>query len=388
MYDQKALLKLLGDVFAASGALQVDQLPLQERAKLEAQRYEEGQISLEELGFWYKSLIRAFLAQVDGLCSIMRAAIIQHASTLGINLPRKDDRDLSKAGRMPLERGVVLALRNFPKLFGATYEFDTSGEDFRGFKAMLQARGRFTHPQSRRDVCPPEIFSTTSSSIEWFYGNLRHILMSCVSAIGPQLNDGNSSVRRFRFHDESMNRIEEARSLQDVEMVEDEFIGRLQDITLALWEDTTLALNFVYETFALDSSVNPYCAVRNFIRTLFSEIEGCVFVAAFSLSRFRVGYGEPTEDLLVGSHEEVRGRIFSTLESFSQEFGTGAVIKKTEPEWDSFMMARELRNRFTHPKSPSDLDLRPEELDTVIKVSSWWHTNIDGFFELSGKKLT
>jgi hypothetical protein len=139
MYDPKDMLKILTETSNSAMSLQRDQLLLQQKITLEDKRYRENQISLEELGFWYKCLIRAFLAQVDGLCGAMRSAIIQHGPALGLVLSRKDARDLSKQGRITPDRSVVLAFKNFPKMFGADYSFDNSGADFRGFTALLKA---------------------------------------------------------------------------------------------------------------------------------------------------------------------------------------------------------------------------------------------------------
>jgi hypothetical protein len=387
MYNQETLLKILAQISLAATELQVDQLSLQAKTALEVNRYNEGKISLEEAGFWHKGLVRAFLAQIDGLCSAMRMAVVQNAPALGLTFSRKDDRDLAKTGRLSLDRNVVVAFRNFPKLFGSSYNFDNSGMDFRGFRAMLQARERFTHPKSYRDLCPFEIFPTTSSSIEWLYGNFRQLLTSCVSSIGLSLKDSGTPIRRFAFQDESLVKFEEARVRYDAERTEGEFIGHVRDITLALWKDTKLSLEFISEAFRPDSGVSPDCAVRNFVRTFFSEVEGCVFVAAFSLHRFRDGYPEPTEELLIGSHKEVRERIVSTLESFSREFGADVVIVKEGSEWEDFLVARELRNRLTHPRVPSDLALRPEDMDMTLRASSWWHNSVNGCFELNGQKL-
>jgi hypothetical protein len=385
MYDPKGLLGILTETSNVAMALQLDQLPLQQKITLEDKRYRAGQISLEELGFWYKCLIRAFLAQIDGLCNAMRMAIVQHGPTLGLVLSRKDERDLSRQGRIPVDRSVVLAFRNFPKLFNADYRFDNSGADFRGFTALLEARDKFTHPKTIQHLCPFEMFPTMNPSIEWLYGNFGDMLRSCISAIGFQVKESVTYERRFYFKDDSLTHFEEARRRYDGEKSDDGLIGQLRGITFALWDDTKLALRSISETIKEDSG--PACAIRNFTRALFSEIEGCVFVAALSLYRFRTGYEEPKEELLIGSHEEVRARIISTLEAFSQEFGTNIIIEKEGPAWGDFLAARELRNRLIHPKAASDLELCVGDMDMIMKVSNWWHSSVDGCFELNGQKL-
>jgi hypothetical protein len=229
------------------------------------------------------------------------------------------------------------------------------------------------------------MFPSTNPSIEWLYSSFREILRSCISAIGFQVKEGVAYERRFYFKDESLVQFEEARQRYDAGKSDDgELIGQLSDITFGLWADTKLALGFISETFKEEHG--PACAIRNFARTLFSEIEGCVFVAAFSLFRYR-GYAEPTEELLIGSHEEVRARIVSTLEAFSQEFGTSLLLEKGGLAWDKFLAARELRNRLTHPKGASDLDLSVGDMEMMMEVSTWWHSSVDGCFELNGQKL-
>ena len=264
----------------------------------------------------------------------MRTAIVQHGPALGLVLSRKDARDLSRKGRVPLDRSVVLAFKNFPKLFGADYNFDNSGADFRGFTTLLEARGRFTHPRSRRHLCPFEMFPTMNPSIEWLYSSFRDILKSYISAIGFQVKEAGPHERRFYFKDESLVGFEEARQRYDAGKVDDDLIGQLRNITFALWDDTKLALSFISGTFT--ESPGPACA---------------------------------------------------TLEAFSQEFGTDLILEKEGLAWDKFLTARELRNRLTHPKDSSDLDLSIGDMDMMMEVSGWWHSSVDGCFELNGQKL-
>ena len=125
-----------------------------------------GEISLYEATFWLKSLAGAFFAYADGLTYSIRETAASSADLLSDRLSRNLLRDLNTSKRLPLERAVAVALKSLCHLCLATPVIDTSSEDFRGFKALMEARERFVHPKSHLDVCPFELFPTINPALE------------------------------------------------------------------------------------------------------------------------------------------------------------------------------------------------------------------------------
>lgn len=351
-----------------------DLLTLEHRTQIEVNRYHEGTIDIEDLCFWHKSLVRAFLAQVESLCNTMREVTAQLAPELGVEISATKLREISEITKqMPIRKNFSIAFRNFPKLFGVDFVLETGGENFRAFKAVVEARDRFTHPKNYRDICPFELFAATVPAMKWFLITWKNLIISCSSALGVRPTESKVEEQKFIFQDERLRLFVKARERFDAKIGErpprvelDETLGRLL-------RDTRLALGLFKESRQSNSSAMRQCAARNLLRTAFSEIEGSVFVAALHLHRFAVGYKSPAKELLIGGHHDVRERIAQVLEEFSREFGRCSVLSRAGAEWDSFVISREIRNRLTHPKRTVDLDMSPLEEDVVISLLRWWH---------------
>lgn len=351
-----------------------DLVSLQQRTQRESDRYRAGKIEIDDVCFWYKSLIRAFLAQVEVLCNTMREAVAQLAPGLGELPSEKKLREISDlTKRMPIEKSFSLAFRFFPRLFGADFSLDTGGVDFRALKALVEARGRFTHPKKYGDLCPLEVFAVTQPAMEWFLLAWSDLLVSCVSALGLSLANAGKGERRFKFKDEKLGLFTELGERFESEVSEKEPLDYVEEVLGRLLRDSRIAFTLFKESNDPNSSTDSAGAARNLLRTAFSEIEGATFVAALHLNRFAEDYASPEEGLLIGSHDDVRSRIVQVLESFSKEFGSGVTVPRSGVGWNSFAISREVRNRLTHPKRTSDLEMNSLEVEAVVELLRWWH---------------
>jgi hypothetical protein len=384
MEKRELLMTSLVNVSQLTGSLWPDIFALESKAKQEASFHKTGERPTKELCFWYKSLARVFLAQVEGLSYAMRDHAARLSPGLGIQWSRRKWRLISEMDRpMPIEKGLSLGFESFSKLFDVEFSLDSGGEDYRGLQATLAARERFTHPKRCEDLCPGDLLQTTSASMEWVFHTWRSLLLICTEALGSALNSGERPERRFQFRDNNAEQADEPPCESTIES----FFGDLKDMLFSLMAETTIALNTLVAALANNSDVSANCAAVLLSMTLFSEIEGSVFIAASHLHRFRSGYPEPSKELLIGKHADVQAHIVSVLESFSVEFGTGASVRKTGVAWESFALGREVRNRLTHPKRAEDLIISAEERQDLMNIISWWHGDVHRCFEI-GKGIS
>jgi hypothetical protein len=376
---REVLMRSLVDVSQLTGSLWPDVLALERKAKQAASLHKPGQKPTKELCFWYKSLVRLFLVQVEGLSYAMRDHATRLSSGLGIQWSRRKWGQISSLDRhLAIERGLSLGIESFSRLFGAEFTLDSGGEDYRGLQATLAARDRFTHPKRPEDLCPDDILRTTSSSMEWVFHAWRSLILACTEALGSTLNAGVPPERSFQFRDNCTEEAEES----PYEPTMERFFDDLGGMLFSLMGETTMALDMLLASLANNSDISVNCAAHLVSATIFSEIEGSVFMAASYLNSFRSGYSVPSKELLIGNHAEVQGRIVSVLESFSSEFGVGASVQREGVGWDSFALSREVRNRFTHPKKPEDLIVSAEEQQNLMNVILWWHGDVHRCLEV------
>jgi hypothetical protein len=95
-------IELLGRVAYIATTLQQDVLAFSLEASSQVARFKAGETSLEDVCFWHKSLAGAFFASADGLCLVLREAVIENAYRL--DLTHKLHRLLAPESRVELEK--------------------------------------------------------------------------------------------------------------------------------------------------------------------------------------------------------------------------------------------------------------------------------------------
>ena len=369
----------LAQIALVAFALQSDVTALSFEAQKQVTLFKADAISLDEATFWLKSLVGSFFAYADGLSYSIRENAASSADLLGNRLSRNLLRDLDTSKRLPLERAVSVALKSLAHLCSAPPVIDTSTEDFRGFKALTDARERFVHPKSHIDVCPFELFPTVNPALEWFFHTLRETFIVCGRTLGFPLQTPPQG-RRFYFSDDKLAPFAAKRAEWEAAR-ETGFVPDLRDVIFPLMDDTGRAMNAMLGR-GLEPALPVDCTARNFVRTLFVEIEGSVLIAA-SLLHSRDHAEPPSASLLAGSHEEVRNNVVVLLEKFSSRFGRRHTVLRHGSGWEAFVAARALRNKVTHPKSVNDLALNIGDLDTLMELAGWWHGDAGECLELN-----
>lgn len=387
-YQKETEIELLGRVDQVAATLQQDVLAFTIEGGKQAARFQHAskaaEASLEDACFWHKSLAGAFFAFADGLCFVLREAITENANRLALS--QKLRRILEPESRVELEKLFPLALRHFARLFNAEVTVDTSTEDFRGFRALTEAREAFTHPKNHAEVCPFTLFPTLIPACEWFFLTWRSTLVACTHASHALGHIPGASaqvpIQRFQFRDAKLKAFASRRVAYDAERKQGDFIEDLKDVIFPLMRDTIRAIEVMRNTNTA-TAVPATCGLRNLVRVLFSQIEGSVLIAAEFLHRF--AGGKPVDRrLLIGSSVEVRDRIVVTLDAFAEHFASHRKIQRMGAGWEAFLPTRSLRNRLTHPHSGRDLIVGPEDLDTVLTLASWWQAEAHPCFVIRG----
>jgi hypothetical protein len=371
------------------GAVLSDTAPLQQMFSIlipqvggYIERYKAGDLSLEELFFWQKSFARVFLSFVEALSYAINQTLLAQGERLQVPLSRTKRKELARA-TLSLEKRLLLSLTYFPQLLGIQFQFDASAEDRRALQVLIESRERFTHPKGPSDLRPPGLLAATMPAIEWFFRAWLLLVFLSLQSIGANVQEP-SRDRRFMFTEDLLLQFTERLQAYERMHAAASPIKRLEEIIVGLKDDTSRALALLSGPPA--TPIEASFALRNVFLTIFSEIEGSVFALADWLHRYRPDYPCPTRELLTGTDELVRGRIADTLESFSREFGTNQRIKRTGPEWDSFALARRVRDQMTHPKRPSDWAPRPEDLGVAIAISTWWHVQVRDCLHIDPEK--
>jgi hypothetical protein len=369
---------LLAEVAVIATALQADVMALVLEVQKQVARFKADEISFDEATFWLKSLVGSFFTYADGLTYSIRANVASSANFLGDQLSRSLRRDLDTSKRLPLERAVLVALKSLASLCSIAPVVNTGNEDFRGFKALMDARERFVHPKNHTDVWPVEILPTFKPALEWFFHTWRDTLIACGSAIGFPLPSA-PQTQRFSFRDDSLAPFI-AKRREWEEQRETGFVPDLRDVVFPLMDDTGRAMDALLGR-RIETVLPKDCAARNLVRMLFVEVEGTTLIVASLINKYDNGEA-PSGSLLVGPHEQVRTNIIALLERFSSRFGRGRRIPQQGKGWEAFPTARALRNRVTHPKSARDLTLDSQDLDMLIELAGWWHGHADACLEL------
>lgn len=241
----------------------------------------------------FKSLVHAFLAFAEGLCHAMRRVVKQFRVELGAEVTRRDMPAIEDlALGIPLSRSVRVGFRNVSRLFGAYFTLDTGGADYRAFAAMIEARGRFTHPKKWSDLQPFELLATMKWGMQWFLLSWGELLIACTAQVGDSIGQLEASLGRAPFEDRRLTAFQDRRREYDAAHRDDSSLSDLSRVIFGLLDDTIRAVKLVTTGDDQPDRVSAELAFRNLTRFLFSEIEGSVFIAAIYL--YRYGYLERT----------------------------------------------------------------------------------------------
>ncbi|WP_219033282.1 hypothetical protein [Shewanella algae] len=171
-------------------------------------------------------------------------------------------------------------------------------------------------------------------------------------------------------------------------------LGDIKDNLMPMLDDAHWAEN------ALDADDNQFTR-RAYIRSLFALIEGSIWVlkqtvllapvkqgnvkrltaaeyALLSDKTFDLkSNGQPKEQTKFLKLPENIRFTFSVVEKY---FGMKIDLEVGKEPWNKFLEAQQVRNRITHPKTPSDFVVSDSEITACKDACSWFNELVATFF--------
>lgn len=170
-----------------------------------------------------------------------------------------------------------------------------------------------------------------------------------------------------------------------------EAVSQLKNVWAILNSDLDAAIQYVRK-------YNTQYAQRAMVRTWFALVEGLSYqLRQVTLASLQgTDFLSPSEVVLLNEmrHSVSDKGYPKTSEQFlpfpqSLLFSIRAYVKnhgaKYEadmklPGWSAMLHAAKVRNRVTHPKSVTALELSEEDLEAVVEAAKWWKATMLGMF--------
>jgi hypothetical protein len=158
--------------------------------------------------FWFRMLLRAFFAEVEGISFAMRRSLLNLASHGHVALSPGEIAVLSELryrlanGRLqeieafnkPLDN-VVFSFSLFARSFGTDFALNISDNAWSCFRRSLRKRDAVTHPRSRRDLLLSlaDVDDLQDGAV-WFAQQFHDLMAASVTAIkqDPRFNSSNA----------------------------------------------------------------------------------------------------------------------------------------------------------------------------------------------------
>lgn len=380
--------------------------------KPKVQLANEGRIEMAEFFFWLKTCIRAFHGSMDAMGFTLRRLVVEAVKSGDLSIPNRDlaklsdrryNRELDEVSdqsiRTPTPESLKLGLRFFPKLFGSRWEPDYGSSGWQALKKLLRARNAFTHADRIEKTMPREAYLFLEAGLKWYASAMGRLLAECSKNYDVPL-EANVELP-------DPDTVEIPRTPKPIEILDAEFYREVEESSdkLAkygvsmlelLGQDTERARVLVAE-FAkqagmpeakLARSEKYQFATRNLLRTLFSEVEGALGYAEFLLSSATQSgmLSISDSDLAAIKSGELDERLRVALSVLPSKAGSGH-LALDHKDWDNFLLAKDWRDKVTHPRAVFDFLLLPSVITTIDKSAEFFLREIRPVFQGSCRPL-
>lgn len=385
-----ALVTKTDDVLNKDTILALKQLHAAVAAFNAHQSEENGEVA----EFSAKVAIRAFLGHVDGLSYTLRRVVVRSASEAELAIPARSLAELmerkfdSKANAIleqekPIstESSLKAAGTWFPRLFGAEFKIDTDGEGYRGLKRLVTVRNAFTHAGELEHLYPTPALAAIQPTIVWFLEQIRDMFAVCAAKLGISMPPPEKVPLEYPYRekDHPLVPIFSPEDVRDVRRVAARTCEYVKLMLLRSSRDVARALDSVLKTPSPVMSHAYQYAVRNAVRTLFSEVEArtgaVVFFLGAAEERGEIALSEAEKASLSGG--TVEDKLVNALTVFSREFGRGRHLATSGKSWEQFQRTRVFRDRLTHPKGPASLKVDPRAALGFLDAVEYFHSTTD-----------
>lgn len=161
------------------------------------------------------------------------------------------------------------------------------------------------------------------------------------------------------------------------------------------WLDVTELLRESEELYEDNIQLNR----RTLVRTLFAFVEGTLYamkqqiLVEYSLDRVQLSPAEfailseeaytlKESGLLraIKNYLQIKANVKFTLPFFAEKNDTNFEFTpslKDNPIWQDFCSGVEIRNRLMHPKALEDLNVKDEEIESIVRTGEWFVEQIE-----------
>lgn len=168
---------------------------------------------------------------------------------------------------------------------------------------------------------------------------------------------------------------------EDLKHLEDDFLRRYPD-----YANPELS-SLIKGDLDIIKSEYLYFRRRNYVKTVFSSIEGILFsMKRILLSHYKELSDEEIIKLqeykLVGANENklkkelfllrMKDNVKFVIRTYEKVKTNGFVTNLKAGDWKKFILSIKIRNRITHPKHSSDLLISEDELKIVQEAYDWF----------------
>lgn len=391
--------EILNDFFKLQRFVHRDTSISLDLLKPKVQPANEGLIETDEFFFWLKTLIRSFLGELDAIGFALRHSVVRSAPKLSVAIPNRDlaklserrydrerDEVTAETGHfLPTLESLKLGLRFFPKLFGSQWTPDFTSSGWQALTKLTAARHAFTHPGRLEKLMPRDAYVFVEPAVSWYAAAMSRLLIECSHEADPNL---------FKERDHAdPDSVEAPKPPKEVEILDEEFyeqvhgelghlVGYATEMFKLLSADTGRAINLLTTlpayrgktTKEVERSDEYQFAMRNILRTLFSQVEGTIGYIEFVLSSSeaqRILHASEAE-VAAAREGEVEDRLLAMMNLWSLKLGTGELLESAGDGWDAFQLARKWRDRITHPTQVMDFMLLPSVMKKIMEGARWF----------------
>ncbi|MFY9820979.1 MAG: hypothetical protein WAM82_06330 [Thermoanaerobaculia bacterium] len=344
-----------------------------------------------------KTVLRTLFSHVDVLAYTVRSIAVEYAQELGVQIPDEERRKLQELrgtkdgkpvqGRPSPIESFEIGLRYFPALFGVESRLDLSTEPAKAFLALAEIGKEITCPRTLEQLSGRGTNALWHTGASWYLEQVSDLFRLCAQQV-PDAPLGETPalpepVENPASGATGADEAAGASSLRDPDLLKRAFDVLKGDTARAMGVSTKMAgkddLQATHGQFGL----------RNLLRTVLSEAEALIAIAAFFLSA-ATGRSE-----LAMSDEEVeelhvRGdldqKLLEITNLWSQEIGHQKQKRTGGKKWEMFRQALKYRDRVAHPRSPKDLRVSVGETSIILGAQDWVR-NLCELLEIDPEKL-
>lgn len=345
-----------------------------------------------DLAFFAKTAVRALFAHVEDASQVMRITTAELAEELDLGLTRQQTLELlgrreTRGGSIvdlrlsPLD-GWKLAAKRFPAVFGVEYQLEF-GPHWQALSDLLEVRKGLTHPAALEDLVAVNAFPNWQPGFQGYLSSVG-ALLTTVAAVVPDADRLKVSLEPAAYrYQPPIPRIFKAEGMSVIASHPLSTLDYFKEALFALMEDTgrsmRLSRDLSDESSESFFSARGQFAVRNWVRTLVSEMEGTRNMVAFFVraSAGRSEFAFVDDDQVILDGRSWVDALERSMEIWAEQFGKG-VLRRDRRSRDTIYGLIKLRDRLQHPKSGRQLAVSLQEINLIMGGEAWFRelTNV------------